>query len=182
MFGCAAALAVAGCGNVATVSQAYYDSSFTSSELGYAAGFGPVPVVVVGNPIAGDRDNRAIIEAMNGRRWDGIRFVPASGPVGNGYSMVLVFGKGDSGTNFCGTPAIAASAAAGGPLITGTFCLGGRLRSQAVASVGPTRDPRDPEFNAALNGLVGALYAPDTDPTKRRPATAVQADPIIEPR
>ena len=64
----AAATAVAGCGDVpgvVPVSSTYFDSSYDSSEIGYAAQFGPVPVVARGGQLDNPRNVQAVIAVAN---------------------------------------------------------------------------------------------------------------------
>ena len=67
-MGCATALALAACSGATVVSQPYYDYSFASSELGYAAGFGPIPVQLRGSPFAGERAGQELVAAINAHR------------------------------------------------------------------------------------------------------------------
>lgn len=166
-------LALSACTGVSVVSQPYYDYSFASNELGYAAQFGPVPVLFRGAPLPSPAAAQDLVAALNAHRSAPPTFVVAGPEARSPYLLVLAFGQAGSGVNYC---AGADAGGSGGPgHITGTFCLGPRLRAQAVAGgAPPTGQVSDPQLAASVNALVTALLSPDMDPQRRRGLSTAQ--------
>jgi len=174
-IGCAMALALAGCGGVTVVSQPYYDYSFASSELGYAGGFGPIPVRLSGSPFAGERAGQDIVAAINAHRSSPPFFAAPGVPTGSPYSLILAFGQAGSNVNYCAAGGDLPPATASSTQITGTFCLGTRLRSQAVVTAAPAAQANDPQVGEAVQSLVTALLSPDMDVYRRRGLSSANA-------
>jgi hypothetical protein len=161
----AAALAVAACSSTAVVSQYYspIGKGYTRADLNYAATFGPIPVYVRGSPFASDPGNAGIVEALQRHiTTPNLRFVPVGAPGTQGYRLILAFGDFTPGANYCGgDPNFPLSGTlAGGTNVSASFCLGNYLYGQAHVANGPSRDPRDPTFDAMMEALALELFTP----------------------
>ena len=167
---CAAltAAALAACTGVAT--QSYVVSKDLPAHVGYAAAQGPIPVAVVNNPFAGDKDNAGVLAAMQGQsHWPGVSFASSTG--GNqGYLIVLRFGTPmASSAQYCRPDAPTSPAPAGRTHIDAVFCVASHtmhLISQATADTDRIDSPQDPRFARLMSDLFDALL-PSNDPLYR---------------
>lgn len=165
-----AALALAGCAGVSTVTHFYYNSAYTPAHVALAAANNPAQAVIRGNPFANDVNNQGVIAAMQGRNWGPkIFFSPTPRPDDiYGYKMVMAFnGIGPNSYALCNAPP-APPQPSGNDRIDAAiaFCVGDVLLTDASGHVSGATGPDDPKFKRLISDLMLTVTPPD-DPNRR---------------
>jgi len=175
----ALAAALCGCADGSTVHYNYYNSGYEPGHVMLAAANGPSLAVIRNDPFPQDRNNEGVLAAMQGRNL-GPRMYFSQSPRPDdkyGYKVVLNFGgassAGDTGyTSPAYTlsgasyqcqaqPTPPATAPASGDItVTGAFCVGDRLLTDASASIGGATGPDDPRFQRLIGDMMVALTPP----------------------
>lgn len=155
----AAALALAGCGSP-QVYGVQYNSAYSPDHPQLAASDGEALAVIRANPFAEDRDNAAILAAMQGRNPGyKVYFRQASRPEAKyDYKVILTFGDGLSpyAANPCtDTGPLPAAANTGRVDLRADFCVGPTFLSEARGTVDGVKSASDPR----VNQLVGEVLA-----------------------
>jgi hypothetical protein len=153
---------LSGCGG-ATVYTTYYDSLYSPDEVTLAAANNPALAVIRANPFAADRDNAAVLAAMQGVNF-GPRLRFTQTPRADdryGYKVILDFGAPSPGAIAC---RLGPSPAVPRPTdqldVYAAFCVGDRLLSEASGSVGGVSGPDDPRLRRLIADLLVALTPP----------------------
>lgn len=154
---------LSGCGG-ATVFTTYYDSLYSPDEVTLAAANNPALAVIRGNPFAADRDNAAVLAAMQGVNF-GPRLLFSQSPRADdryGYKVILDFGAPSFGGGPCslGPTPPAPRPTAERMDVYAAFCIGDRLLSEAGGSVGGVTGPDDPKLRRLIADLLVALTPP----------------------
>jgi hypothetical protein len=161
----------AGCTGASIVNWTYYESAYTPSHVQLAAASGDVLAVVRDNPFPEDGDNAGVVADMQGRNI-GPRMHFSQTPRSEdlyGYKVVLDFGG--SGYGYGGICRAAPTPPASRPptgriWVTGAFCVGDTLLTEAYGSVGEASGPADPRFQNLVSDVLVAL-TPPYDPKRR---------------
>lgn len=147
-----------------TVYTTYYDSLYSPDEVTLAAANNPALAVIRANPFAADRDNAAVLAAMQGVNF-GPRLLFAQTPRAGdryGYKVILDFGAPSFGGAPCslGPTPSAPRPTAERMDIYAAFCIGDRLLSEVGGSVGGVTGPDDPRLRRLIADLLVALTPP----------------------
>lgn len=165
-----AAAALSGCMDGAIVHYSYYNSAYTPDHVGLAAASGPSLAVIRNDPFPQDRDNRAVVAAMQGRNFGPkMYFNQVPRPDDRyGYKVILDFGGERSGYTQCTVPPTppATTAPAGRISVLATFCIGDLLLTDALGSISGASGPEDPRFQRLIGDMLVAL-TPPYDPNRR---------------
>lgn len=169
--------ALCGCADGSTVHYNYYNSAYEPGHVMLAAANTPSLAVIRNDPFPQDRNNEGVLAAMQGRNL-GPRMYFSQTPRPDdkyGYKVVLNFGaaSGTGGSGFApyalagGSPQCQAQATApsatpvsGDITVTGAFCVGDLLLTDASASIGGAEGPDDPRFKRLIGDLMVALTPP----------------------
>lgn len=160
--------ALAGCDGVSTISSSYYNSTYSPSHVDLAAANNPSQAIVRGNPFANDRDNSAVIAAMQGRNFGPKMYFSPTPRAGDkyGYKVILSFGEKISRNYQCGPDGVAGIPAPAGTVsLVGTFCIGDIVLTDAVGTVSGVTGPDDPRFRRLIGDVMVAL-TPPYDPNR----------------
>jgi hypothetical protein len=153
----AAVLLIAGCSDVTLVGPPYYRGSYYPEYTAQMT----MPVVVRGNPFAGEVDvGSAVVGAMQGNTWHRVNFIPAAVNAPNTYRVIVLFSPPTafSYPNMCSAAVLPSSPQAKGSVYVSTaLCQWDVL--MAGASGRFTADgPDDPRFRAEMAELARALF------------------------
>ena len=158
---------LAGCDGVSTISSSYYNSTYSPSHVVLAAANNPSQATIRGNPFPNDRDNSAVIAAMQGRNYGPKMYFSPTPRADDkyGYRVILSFGEKISRNYQCGaTGPTGTPAPAGTVALVGTFCVGDIVLTDAVGTVSGVTGPDDPKFRRLIGDVMVALtppYIPD---------------------
>jgi hypothetical protein len=124
--------------------------------------------VVRNNPFAADRDNAAVLAAMNRPVHDlSLRFSQArTGMAATPYKVVLAFGEAPRGN-----PCVDTSSAGGGVgaiRLHGAFCVNDYMLSRVTGAAEGITGPADGRFAELIHEVLVALL-PVMDPFQRCP-------------
>jgi hypothetical protein len=171
----AAVAALCGCSDASLVHYNYYNSAYEPGHVALAAANGPSLAVIRNDPFPQDRNNEGVVAAMQGRNL-GPRMYFSQTPRPDdkyGYKVILNFGAASSagdanyaplgaGYQQCqAQPTPPAPAPASGDItVTGTFCVGDRLLTDASASISSATGPDDPRFRRLIGDMMVALTPP----------------------
>ena len=175
------ALGAALCGCAGTlVSSDYYNSAYSPGQITLAAASGPSLAVIRNNPFPEDRNNEGVLAAMQGRNL-GPRMYFTQTPRPDdkyGYKVILSFNGVSSAGESSYSPSSGYSpfgysaqcqARPTPPSrgrttdyisVTGAFCVGDLLLTDASASVGSATGPDDPRFQRLIGDMMVALTPP----------------------
>lgn len=161
----------AGCTGASTIHTSYYESGYTPGHVQLAAASGDVLAVIRDNPFPADRDNAGVVAAMQARNiGPKMHFSQVERPDDRyGYKVVLDFGgRGYGSGGICrADPTPPASHPPAGRIwVTGAFCVGDTLLTDAYGSVGEASGPTDPRFQNLVSDVLVAL-TPPYDPKHR---------------
>lgn len=165
-----AGLTLSGCAGSSVISHSYYNSAYSPDQVQLAAARGTALAVIRNNPFPADRDNAGVVAAMQ-RRNLGPRLSFSQTPRPDdkyGYKVILDFRPPgpDTGYQCLAGPSPAASAPPSGRIdVTGTFCVGDRLLTDAAGSVDGATGPDDPRFQRLIGDIMVAL-TPVYDPSR----------------
>jgi hypothetical protein len=178
------ALAAALCGcadglDGSVVSHNYYNSAYEPGQIALAAASGPSLAVIRNNPFPEDQNNEGVLAAMQGRNL-GPRMYFTQTPRPDdkyGYKVILSFnGVSSSGESYSPSSGYSPfgynaqcqaqpTPPSTGRLtdyisVTGTFCVGNLLLTDASASVSGATGPDDPRFKRLIGDMMVALTPP----------------------
>jgi len=164
------AVLTAGCAGASVVHSSYYNSGYTPGHVQLAAN-GDVLAVIRDNPFPADRDNAGVVAAMQERNiGPKMHFSQTERPDDRyGYKVVLDFGGNSYGYGgICrAEPTLPASNPPTGRIwVTGAFCVGDTLLTEANGSIGEASGPTDPRFQNLVSDVLVAL-TPPYDPNRR---------------
>lgn len=164
-----AVLALSAC-NGSIVYWNYYASAYYPGQVLLAAANNPALAVIRGNPFANDADNAGVLAAMQGRNFGPkIYFGQTPRPDDKyGYKVVLDFGAaGYAYASACEAGPAPPSPRPPGERIdvSGAFCVGNVLLTDASGSVGGATGPDDPRFRRLIGDIMVAL-TPPYDPSR----------------
>ena len=175
-FFIATVLALCGCSDASLVHYNYYNSGYEPGHVALAAANGPSLAVIRNDPFPQDRNNEGVLAAMQARNLGPrMYFSQTARPDDKyGYKVVLNFGaarSGDAGymgyslngaSAECQAPPTPPNAAplAGEIKVTGAFCIGDRLLTDASASISGATGPDDPRFKRLIGDMMVALTPP----------------------
>lgn len=135
------------------------------------AGANETLAAIRNNPFAADRDNVAVLAAMNRPLPDlAMRFSPArTGMAATPYKVVLAFGEAPRG-NPC-TDTSSAGGGVGAIRLHGAFCVNDYMLSRVTGSAEGITGPGDGRFAELVHEVLVALL-PTMDPFQRCPLSA----------
>lgn len=165
------AAALGGCAGSPIVHSSYYNSAYTPSHVTLAAASGPSLAVIRFDPFPSDRDNAAVVAAMQGRNFGPKMFFTQTPRPDDryGYKVVLDFSSASAryATQCVAPPTPAATTPpADSIVVTASFCVGAILLTDASGSISGVRGPDDPAFQRLIADLLAAL-TPPYDPNRR---------------
>jgi hypothetical protein len=177
--------ALCGCEGASVIHHNYYNSAYEPGHITLAAANNPSLAVIQNDPFPQDTNNEGVLAAMQGRNL-GPRMYFSQTPRPDdkyGYKVILNFGAasgaGDAGYGTSGygtfgnvlpggasyqcqaqpTPPVAAPAS-GDITVTGAFCVGNLLLTDASGSVSGVSGPDDPRFRQLIGDMMVALTPP----------------------
>lgn len=163
------ALVVGGCAGP-VIHSTYLESGYATSHVGLAAANNPALAVVRNNPFAADRDNEAVLAAIQARNF-GPKLYFSQTPRAEdryGYKVVLDFGQGAYATAaLCHQePAPAAPRPPGSRIdVSAAFCIDRIPLSETAGWVEGVDGPQDPAFQNLMSQIMLAL-TPPVDPRR----------------
>jgi hypothetical protein len=158
----------AGCAGASMIHTSYYESAYTPGHVQLAA-IGDVLAVIRDNPFPADRDNAGVVAAMQARNiGPKMHFTQVERPDDRyGYKVVLDFGGsgGGYGYGYGGICRAEPTPPTSRPpmdriWVTGAFCVGDTLLTEAYGSVGEASGPTDPRFRNLVSDVLVALTPP----------------------
>lgn len=161
----AAGLSLSACAGSSIVYHSYYNSAYTPAHVQLAAASGTALAVIRNDPFPTDRDSAGVLAAMQGRNFGPrMYFSQAARPDDiYGYKVIMDFGPASRGADYqCQVgPTPPSAARATGPIVvSATFCVGDRLLTDAVGSIGGATGPDDPNFHRLIGDIMVALTPP----------------------
>lgn len=164
-------------------SQRSISTAYSLSELGYASGRGPIPVLAIGTPFAdGAPLADAVAAAMPAHFVGGLRWQPVSvGPMPDegrlSYRVVFRFDlpRAVPEDQICVSgpePVPTRVPAAETMTVQAAFCRGSSALSAIVGQLPRVPDPRHPDFQALIGQMTLDLFPyrnPFTDDDRRFP-------------
>lgn len=168
-----------GCADGSVISYNYYNSGYEPGQVALAAANSPSLAVIRNDPFPEDTNNEGVLAAMQGRNL-GPRMYFSQTPRPDdkyGYKVILNFGAassaGDTGYSSLGytltgasyqcqaqpTPP-AAKPASGDISVTGAFCVGDLLLTDASGSISGATGADDPRFQRLIGDMMVALTPP----------------------
>ena len=172
--------ALCGCTDGSVISYNYYNSGYEPGQVALAAANSPSLAVIQNDPFPEDTNNEGVLAAMQGRNL-GPRMYFSQTPRPDdkyGYKVVMNFGAassaGDSGYGSYGYSLVggtsyqcqarptppAAKPTTGHISVTGAFCVGDQLLTDASGSISGATGPDDPRFQRLIGDMMVALTPP----------------------
>ena len=165
------------CADWSVIYYNYYNSAYEPGQVNLAAASGPSLAVIRHNPFPNDRNNEGVLAAMQGRNLgQRMYFTQTPRPDDKyGYKVILSF----NGVSSPGEPTYSSDSTYGYSAecqarptppsasrvtdditVTGAFCVGNLLLTDASGSIGDATGPDDPRFRRLIGDIMVALTPP----------------------